>query len=281
MDSKIKHYSKIEWLTENPYGLKSRVWNMIEGCQKVSGGCAYCWSEKEVSIRSQNPKMTRFHGIIERGGWNGKINIISKDIDKPLHWREPSMIFVCSRSDLFHEKVKNNLLFDISIVIDRAPQHQYIILTKRPERIKEVSYLKGFSGGNVLWGVSCENQDTADERIPILLQAPASKRILSLEPLLGRIDIQQSIKLSQGAFGYTKGFGYTNIPDWVIIGAESIGGRAGRECKIEWVESIVEQCQDAGVPVFVKQLHIDGNLVKDIDKFPKHLQIREYPKGGE
>jgi len=117
---------------------------------------------------------------------------------------------------------------------------------------------------NLHLGVTCENQRTADERIPVLLQIPAAVRFLSLEPLL------EDIRLNPINFHY-KGF-----INWVIIGCESGPGR--RPCKLEWVRNIVDQCKAAGVPVFVKQLDINGVVEHDINKFPEDLKIREYPK---
>ena len=190
--------------------------------------------------------------------------------------------------DLFHEDVLVEYIDEIMTRIAMCPQHIFIILTKRTNRMFEyfkntVQYdnwshliediaLREFNEllmvepplKNLWVGVSCENQKYADERIPILIETPAQKRIVSLEPLLESVDISDYVNIR-------------STLDWVIIGAESIGGRPGRECKIEWVESIVQQCKDAGTPVFVKQLHIGGKLEHDINKFPEHLQIRQYP----
>lgn len=151
------------------------------------------------------------------------------------------------------------------------------------------------------FGVTCENQARADERIPDLLSINVPHRWLSLEPLLGSVNLHFPSKIwgmrSDGKPGcdhccnkdgcddsshyyrancpYCRGTGAAINPDWVVVGAES--GPNRRECKIEWVEHIVEQCQSAGVPVFVKQLHINGKLVDDINKFPEHLRIRQIP----
>ena len=112
-------------------------------------------------------------------------------------------------------------------------------------------------------------QARADERIPDLLSINVPHRWLSLEPLLGPID------LSYPCFTDGCNHGTELHIDWVVVGAES--GPNRRECKIEWIESIVNQCLAAGVPVFVKQIHIDGKLVDDINKFPEHLRIRQIP----
>ena len=113
-------------------------------------------------------------------------------------------------------------------------------------------------------GVTVENQEQANNRIPQLLRKQAAKRFISIEPMLGRIDI----------------FKYLTCPnetiDWVIIGCES--GPNRRPCDLGWTLDIVEQCRQANVAVFVKQLNINAWVVKDINKFPKELQIREYPQ---
>ena len=122
---------------------------------------------------------------------------------------------------------------------------------------------------NIWMGASIEDKKTADERIPVLLQIPAKVRWLSVEPMLEGINLGNYLYQVRERF-YIKGV------DWVVVGAES--GPKRRECKIKWIESIIEQCRSANVPVFVKQIHLNGKLEKDITKFPKHLQIREYPK---
>jgi len=202
-------------------------------------------------------------------------------LDEPLHWRKPCRIFVCSMSDLFHPEVPFEFIDKVYYRIYRGLRHTFQVLTKRPGRMLEYledetavqlrllklfpnwtpeSRLTGrFPLPNLWLGVSVENQKAADERIPKLLQIPAAVRWVSLEPLLGKIVLSMVDEL-----------------DWVVIGAES--GPNRRPCKLEWVRSIVAQCKAAGVPVFVKQLDIDGKVVKKIEQFPPDLKVREYPK---
>jgi len=230
--------TKIEWTEYS--------WNFITGCNKISPGCRNCYAE---TIAKRFWKDRKFTDIL----------IDESKLDLPHHLKKPRMIFVNSMSDLFHERIPAVILnraFDVML----QTNHTYQILTKRPERMLE--HLKLTNVGlskNIWFGVSVENQKAANERIPILLQTPAAIRWLSVEPLLEPI-----------AFELLEGI------NWVVIGAES--GHNRRECKIEWVEDIIDQCKQAHVPVFVKQLSIDGKVVKDISLFPKHLQIREYPK---
>lgn len=114
-----------------------------------------------------------------------------------------------------------------------------------------------------LWlGVTVEDQVRARERIPDLLRCPAAVRFISIEPMLEDIPLKRH-RLAQ--------------VDWVIVGAESGAGR--RLCRLSWIRRVVEQCRDWGVPVFVKQIHdAEGRLVRDIEKFPNDLQVREYPQ---
>ena len=196
------------------------------------------------------------------------------------------MIFVNSMSDLFHEKISFDVIRKIWDVIVTNPQHTYQILTKRPERLLEFceyesnrlfdeGYEKingwAFEIPSFIWaGTSAETQKDLDERLPSLLKVNAKVKILSLEPLLGEIKIPIEM-LKQ--------------INWVIIGAESIGHAAGRECKLSWIKNLVDECETFGVPAFVKQIHIENKpkrsskrLVKNIELFPKNLRVREYPK---
>lgn len=134
----------------------------------------------------------------------------------------------------------------------------------------------------IWWGVTCENQQRADERIPHLFRLDGLKRWLSLEPLLGPImldNLQGGIKYDMfgNAYDAEPYYSYLDNIDWVVVGAESGKDGERRECKIEWIESIVQQCRNAGVPVFVKQIHIGCKLITDINKFPEDLRIRETP----
>lgn len=157
-------------------------------------------------------------------------------------------------------------------VMEEAQQHTFLILTKRPQRIVDWwNYYAIVELPNIYMGVTAENQQRADERIPIFLQIPG-KKFLSIEPMLGEISFRWAKWHPVRNSGHLDGIKDIN---WVIVGAESGSNR--RECKIEWIESIIAQCKSAGIPVFVKQIHINGKLVKDINQFPEHLRIRERP----
>lgn len=244
------------------------TWNPVTGCTKVSQGCKNCYAE---TIANRFWKGREFTDVIMH----------EDRLEQPLHLKKPRMIFVNSMSDLFHKVVPFEFIEKVVAAMATNPRHIYQILTKRPEqllwfcdwmdrKLKNQGFSeyngKHFEFSDFMWiGVSVENQKTADERIPQLLQTPAKIRWLSCEPLLSEIDLSKVEDFVQ----------YDTKISWVVVGCES--GPKRRECKIEWVESLVGQCKDANVPVFVKQLQINGKVVKEIDQFPKHLQIREYP----
>jgi protein gp37 len=300
--------TKIEWTDFN--------WNFLRGCSRVSEGCRNCYAEK-IAARFSEPGQA-FYGIAKRrafvgdkrSNWTGEISFHEEILLEPLKWKKPRRVFVNSMSDLFHEKVTDEMLDKAFAVMALTPQHTFQILTKRPERMlkyltapsirfpnsteprPEISYRLALltdlgdkqsiqrtadaqnrlcHGGwplpNVWLGVSVEDQKTADERIPLLLQTPAAVRWISAEPLLGpvnisRILLKKSDRPENGkpdlTFNALKGWhGGANVNnrtrlDWVVIGGES--GPGARPFNIEWARSIVQQCKATNVPVFVKQL---------------------------
>ena len=251
--------TKITWTNE--------TWNPVVGCSPVSEGCENCYAAKMARRLALMGNAPHYQGITNKHGYNGKIGIPSnKVLYSPLHWRQPRMIFVCSMGDLFHDKVPNRWIKYIFDIIDLCPQHTFQILTKRPERMLEFFTKYGDPLPNVWLGVSAENQRRLNERLSTLWQTPAYVRFLSLEPLLAPVVIQDACPEWWESSGI----------NWVIVGCESGPGR--RPCKIEWIESVVNQCKKEVVHVFVKQLAIGGKVVRDINQFPEHLRIREYPK---
>lgn len=284
--------SKIEWCEE--------TWNPLIGCSKVSPGCKNCYAIQTAWIRMHNPKMAdRYFGVVEKSpagalNWTGNVNVVKDAIDKPLRRKKPTMYFVNSMSDLFHEAVPFSVIHDIFNTIAACPQHTFQILTKRPARMLE--YVKWFQRGgrynfdfgpNVWIGVSVENQQTANERIPLLLQVPAAVRFLSCEPLLGPINLTRiDAEITCPGSPYCQinpltgkqtdmGRPCPDIPkiDWVIVGGES--GHGARPLHLEWVRSLRDQCQKAGVAFFFKQFgewvptgqepaFIPGSQVRDV-----------------
>ena len=146
-----------------------------------------------------------------------------------------------------------------------------LILTKRPEIMCQWDHIQYDES---MWlGVTGETQERLEQRLDSLLKVAHPQRWLSLEPLLDEICLNSAIANVTGELEFFDPF--LKWFQWVVVGAES--GPNRRPCKLEWVELIVRQCREAGVPVFVKQLEIAGKLVKDINKFPPELQIRQVP----
>jgi protein gp37 len=280
--------------------------------------------------------------------WTGKVELIDHKLDEPLRWRKPRKIFVNSMSDLFHESLPDETLDVVFAVMAIAGWHTYQILTKRPARMRDYCAndattgrivrklaeiksqvglpggvggshmpdgLMGFSLPNVWLGVSVEDQKTADERIPLLLDTPAAKRFGSYEPALGPVDFSDFMwpvhwtwdsryrsareALAAGAFAKQKRqalvSAYARFLDWIIVGGES--GPGARPFDVRWARSTVEQCKAAGVACFVKQLGAKPYLTygdppqvnacvfgplrdrkgEDVSEWPAELRVQEFP----
>lgn len=186
-----------------------KVWNPVRGCSRVSRGCEHCYAER-IAARFSGPGQP-FYGFATdrsiipgspRGGvagrWTGDVELVPEKLEEPLHWKKPRRVFVDSMSDLFHEKLSNEDISRVFDVMNRASQHTFQVLTKRPARMFAWAD-GGLSAGawpalnirpspNVWLGVSVEDQKTADKRIPLLLQTPAALRFVSYEPALGPVD---------------------------------------------------------------------------------------------
>lgn len=178
------------------------------------------------------------------------------ELDRPLTWRKPRRVFVCSMSDLFHEDVSDKFIGNVFWIMGKAKQHQFQVLTKRAGRLiwwseRSASAPYPFSS-NVWIGVSVEDQKQAS-RITALHRLAASVRFISAEPLLGPLDLRMHIGHLQ----------------WMIVGGES--GPNFRPMEPEWARSIRDQCREAGVPFFMKQMAGKAPI-------PDDLMIREWPK---
>jgi len=256
--------TKIEWA--------DKVWNPITGCSPVSEGCANCYARRmanRLKGRYGYPKDDPF-----------RVTFHPDRLDEPPRWKKPCRIFICSMGDLFHEQVKATCIEKIFKSMVSGYWHKYLILTKRPEEaIKIGGWIKNLSdNSDLMFGVSVENQRTADERIPILLQIPAAKRFVSVEPMLEKIDLghfllgkaEPSLGLCPHGSESCR-CNYTWIPglDWVICGGET-GPKAG-PMNPGWARSLKNQSRAAGVPFFFKQM-------SNKQPIPKDLMIREYPK---
>lgn len=247
------------------------TWNPWTGCHKISPGCKFCYMYTDKKRYGQDPT------VVARS---------KTTFSDPLKWKEPRKVFTCSWSDWFIEEA-DNWRSEAWEIIRGTPQHTYQILTKRPERIREclpADWGMGYS--NVWLGTSIENQDYG-ERVKYMAGLPAAVRFLSIEPLLGPLDL---------------GLGYAYL-EWVIVGGES--GPSARPMRREWLQRILGDARLANVPVFVKQLGaafsdevngIAGKSLKvpseasplisrrlkdpkggDWTEWPEQLRIREFP----
>lgn len=258
--------SKIEW-TE-------KTWNPIVGCSKVSGGCKNCYAIGMAwRLQHIHHSKEKYAGTVEKTAagqlnWTGKVNTIQSELLKPLKWKKPAMIFVNSESDLFHENIPFEFIDAVFRVMNDVDHHTYQVLTKRPARMVEFYQWKKKQYGipwqaksNVWLGVSVENQQAADERIPLLLQVPANVRFLSCEPLLGSVRLDQLSRKEYdmtfyddcltGFKAHGAGGWYGSKIDWVIVGGES--GKNARPMHLKWARDLRDQCTKAGVKYFFKQ----------------------------
>ena len=300
------------------------TWNPIAGCTRVSEGCRNCYAER-MAHRFAGPGQPYDGLTVLANGhpqWSGKVSFFEKRLLDPLKWKKPRRIFVNSMSDLFHPNVPDGWIDRIFAVMALCPQHTFQVLTKRPEMMREYfqgleeqrdedrwwnaaldlevlteKQLQEFAENcpellpNVHLGVSVEDQATADERIPLLLQTPAALRFVSAEPLLSRIDLGRYVGLSGIATDDSKGrcvncgkpgasaseqrfdafydgewacskrceWQHEELGsplerkplDWVIVGGES--GPGARPMHPDWARGLRDQCVSAGVPFFFKQ----------------------------
>jgi len=232
--------------TQIPY--LDEAWNVTRGCTKTSEGCANCYA----SALSR-----RFSSF----AFDGTVALMPERLYKPLHWRKPRRIGVCFMSDLFHEAVPDEFLDKVFAVMALTPRHTYLLLTKRPERMRAYALDSirrqrdaiGFeehaaiARPNVWLGVSVENQARADERIPLLLETPAAHRWVNVEPML------EAVKIDAGLRTYRRRPERIAPPllDWIVCGGES--GPKARPMEIEWMQGLHDQCVAAGVPFYAKQ----------------------------
>ena len=267
--------TKIAWChhTFNPW------W----GCAHVSGGCEHCYAESKALRWGFNiwgaDAPRRFLG---RATW-----------EQPRKWNaraeqagERRRVFCGSMCDVFEDReqleIPRHHLFEI---IADTPWLDWLLLTKRPENMTILTPRSWRDGWpqNVWALATVENQGVAAQRIGHLLKVPATIRGLSCEPLLGSLDVSDCT-LPNGASCHPLRVEGGNYPlsgmvhrlNWIIVGSES--GRYRRPCNLDWVRDLIAQARAAGVPVFVKQLEVNGRVEIDPRRWPEDLRIQEFPK---
>ena len=234
--------SKIEWT--------DATWNPVTGCTRVSTGCENCYAERLAAGRLRSHPSRQ--GLTdEHGRWNGEVRLNEQWLDQPLRWKRPRRIFVCAHSDLFHPAVHGEWINKVFRIMRRSDRHQFQVLTKRPERMRDYVRPRVRLPDHIWLGVSIEDQRTADERLPLLLDTPAAVRWVSAEPLLGPVCLAGM--------------------DWVVVGGES--GPGARPMDPRWARGIRDQCAAAGTPFFLKQMAGKAPI-------PVDLMIREWPRGA-
>lgn len=292
--------TSIEW-TAGPDGSPGKTWNPVRGCSRISPGCQNCYAER-IAARFSDPGMA-FEGYALRtpsgGRWTGKVSFLdAKKLAEPLTWKKPVRCFVNSTSDLFHEELLNEEIAAVFGVMAACPQITFQVLTKRADRMESwAAWVEQEEGArrlglliqhaqsavshptlrqadtllrvpwplpNVWLGVSVEDQQRADERIPHLIRTPAAIRFLSVEPLIGPVDLDDD---SQATFCHwagkvvpgecEHGLGcrprtFADAVDWVIVGGES--GPGARPCDLDWIRRVHGACDEAGTHIFIKQL---------------------------
>ncbi len=336
--------TNIEWT--QPPGFKGETWNPTTGCTKTSAGCTNCyaegvaerfWAKQYPPVESERiPIIGATVDDLTRPRRFTDVQCHPERLEQPLRWRKRRFVFVDSMSDLFHEEVPDEFIRAVFIVMGRARRHRFAVLTKRPERM-ECLFRRWMRDGltlregytlrtddkcrplpNVILGVSAEDQATADERIPLLLQTPAALRMVSYEPAIGGVDVRPWLRCQ--SCGYSRDdqkthgdhgrcdasvsgapWGGLVTLDWVVCGGES--GPNARPCHMEWLRSVKDQCQAAGVPCFIKQLgavpYINDCQARtwtpddrgrgrvtwpksrkgnDPAEWPEDLRVREWPK---
>lgn len=301
-------HTNIAWTrTQHPDGTVTRgaSWNPVSGCTKLTSECKFCYVERD------------WHRLTHLPAYEGRaftdVACHEERLDQPLRWQRGRRIFVCSTSDLFHAAVPDAFLDRIFAVISLCPQHTFLILTKRADRmqrylsapgrreaiaaategmacpnpvdwvradgaddierggdpLENVEWLPRWPLPNVHAGVTAGTQESADERIPLLLQTPAVLHWVSAEPLLGRMDLSRwmvkELPVTDNAVDAPDGAMVDGMErvgdrwlrrvglDWVVPGGESGTMKTARPMLPEWAEDLRGQCEEAGVPFFFKQ----------------------------
>lgn len=216
--------TKIEWV-RNIDGTQGKTWNPVTGCTKISLGCRHCYAERMAK------RLAGRHGYPANRPF--RVTTHPERLAYPLHWRKPTMIFVCSMSDTFHANIPSSFVMEMVHIMRQCPHHTFQVLTKRVSRMVQLSQKVGKWPENVWLGVTVETREYKN-RIDALRKIQAAVKFVSCEPLLGDL-------------------GRLNLCgiDWVIVGGES--GPYARKMEESWACSVRDQCKKESVPFFFKQ----------------------------
>ena len=285
--------SKIEWT--------DATWNPWIGCTPASEGCDNCYAKREEDTRFRHLErcgpgldIAKGEPYFNRGPVYQGDNVLHR----PLHWKKPRRIFVCSRSDLFHESITFDLLRRPFAIMAMCPQHTFMVLTKRAVRMYDYfQTIQEDAPANVGLGVTVENQARANERIPYLLESPAAVRFVSHEPAIATVNYRRIIDVPGGrcidalggvfrtcigadgngqAMFADDADGRTGRISQVIMGGES--GKNARPANPQWFRDVRDQCQAAGASFFFKQWgeYVPGDM---LDETVIHRYHDQYSMG--
>jgi protein gp37 len=263
--------TSIEWA--------QRTWNPTTGCDRISPGCDNCYALTMAKrLKAMGQARYQADGDPRTSGPGFALTLHPESIAEPHGWRKPSVVFVNSMSDLFHAKVPYEFVERVWSTMAETPRHTYQILTKRPDRMERfVARLVERFGvlPNVWLGTSVESQEYV-VRAERLAGIPAAVRFLSVEPMLGPVELHdlfwrlcpechddpdpddepyEPCHLCDG-----EGFLRRGEIGWVIAGGES--GHGARPCELDWLRSLRDRCRDARIPYFLKQLGGFGRVGK-------------------
>lgn len=308
--------SKIQWTEQ--------TWNPVVGCTILSPGCTNCYAMRMAArLELMSAKLGHYQGLTKKvkgkAVWTGKLALASENIiDAPLRRKKPTIYFVNSMSDLFHEDMPLewiDRIWNVMVKAHREHGHIFQVLTKRPAVMRRALGPDGigwyavekpvpFPEPGIWLGTSVERQKEANERIPELLMTPAVVRFLSVEPLLEAVDLT---RIAQGGnlidalsasigLRTDRGDQHIHFPrhpresiNWTIVGGES--GHGARPFPVDAARDIVKQCKAAGVPVFVKQMgsrpmfgtiptRLKDSKGGDMSEWPVDLQVRQMPNAS-
>jgi len=242
-----------------------KSWNPIVGCSAKSPGCTNCYAVPLAARLALAPGAAgvKYEGVTRlvngKTVWSGRLNFNENALAAPLRWKKPCRIIVNSMGDLFHEILEPALIDRVFDVMRQCPQHQFLVLTKRPEVAR--SYLRDkMPMPNVLLGVSVEDQKTAQERIPILLALPLWRYWISVEPVLEPVRVDRD---------------WLEKIEWVVIGGEH--GPDARPCDLDWLRALAFQCHLARVPLFLNQLGANAHDGKRVRAGRKGEKVEQWP----